>query len=90
METAILNHPNVQDVLVASRPSDRWGQEVVAIVALRENTFASEEELAAEAGLHIARYKLPKAWIFVDVVARLPAGKPDRRWAAQIAATTVA
>lgn len=88
VEGAILNHPDVQDVLVASRPSERWGQEVVAIVALRANASATEAELSAEAGLHIARYKLPKAWIFVDVVSRLPAGKPDRRWAARIATST--
>ena len=88
VEEAILHHPDVQDVLVASRPSERWGQEVVAVVALRANATASKADLSAEAGRHIARFKLPKEWIFVDTVVRLPAGKPDRRWAARVAAST--
>jgi len=34
VETAIASHPAVADVVVSGRPSERWGQEVVAIVAL--------------------------------------------------------
>ena len=30
---------------------------------------------------HLARYKLPKAFVFVDHVVRSPAGKADYRWA---------
>jgi len=29
----------------------------------------------------LARYKLPKAFVFVDRVERTPSGKPDYRWA---------
>src|ERR1700757_3868586 len=36
VETAIASHPAVADVVVAGRPSERWGQEVVAVVALAE------------------------------------------------------
>jgi fatty-acyl-CoA synthase len=38
-----------------------------------------------EASAHIARYKLPKAVVFVDVIQRSPSGKADYRWAAQTA-----
>jgi fatty-acyl-CoA synthase len=34
VESAMLSHPAVRDVVVSGRPSERWGQEVVAIVAL--------------------------------------------------------
>ena len=34
----------------------------------------------------MARYKLPKAWVFVDAIERSPAGKPDYRWAKDVAA----
>ena len=44
--------------------------------------------LLAEARTHIARYKLPKAFVFVDKVVRSPSGKADYRWARQIAAAT--
>ena len=36
VETAIASHPAVADVVVTGRPSERWGQEVVAVVALAE------------------------------------------------------
>ena len=68
-------------MIVAGRPSERWGSEVVAIVQLREGTAASPEELLAVCEQHIARYKLPKAIRFVERVERSPSGKADYRWA---------
>ena len=81
VEAALKQHPAVYDTLVAGRPSERWGQEVVAVVRLREGQRATPEELLAEAGKHIARYKLPKAFVFRDHIERSPSGKPDYRWA---------
>jgi len=49
--------------------------------ALREGVSADEAGLLAEAGKHIARYKLPKAFIFRDAIQRSPSGKADYRWA---------
>jgi 3-oxocholest-4-en-26-oate---CoA ligase len=84
VEHALRHHPAVYDVVVAPRPSDRWGQEVVAIIRLREGIEATDEleaELLDESEKHIARYKLPKAFVFVDEVVRSPSGKADYRWA---------
>jgi len=81
VEQAIISHPAVADVVVAGRPSERWGQEVVAIVQLVEGGAATEEELLAEAGTHVARYKLPKAFVFLPDIVRSPSGKADYRWA---------
>ena len=36
VEQAIAHHPDVYDVVCAGRPSERWGQEVIAVVQLRE------------------------------------------------------
>jgi fatty-acyl-CoA synthase len=81
VETAIASHPAVADVVVSGRPSERWGQEVVAIVALAEGTSVEEQELIDHAADSIARYKLPKAIVFRPVIERSPAGKADYRWA---------
>jgi acyl-CoA synthetase (AMP-forming)/AMP-acid ligase II len=83
VESAIAGHPAVQDVVVCGRPSERWGSEVVAVVSL--NAPATEADLTAHAAGHLARYKLPKAWVFVDEVQRSPSGKADYRWAKEIA-----
>lgn len=81
VEQAIKHHPAVFDAVATGRPSERWGNEVVAIVKLRDGMEASESSLLAEASKHIARYKLPKAFMFLDEIVRSPAGKADYRWA---------
>lgn len=81
VETAIASHPAVADVVVAGRPSERWGQEVVAVVALAPGAEADAGELAAHAAQTLARYKLPKAIVFRPVIERSPSGKADYRWA---------
>lgn len=83
VEQAIIRHPAVADVVVAGRPSERWGEEVVAVVQLGEGASVTGDELIAEASKHIARYKLPKAVRFEKQIVRSPAGKADYRWARQ-------
>jgi fatty-acyl-CoA synthase len=81
VELALKHHPAVYDCVVCGTPSERWGSQVTAIVQLRLGAAASEEELSASANEHISRYKLPKAFVFVDEVVRAPSGKADYRWA---------
>ena len=81
VESAVASHPAVADVVVAGRPSERWGHEVVAIVALVDGATADAQELIEHAAGVIARYKLPKAVVFRPVIERSPAGKADYRWA---------
>ena len=81
VERALAAHPAVRDVVVVGRPSQRWGSEAVAVVQLEAGASATDEELLAEAGRHIARYKVPKAIVRVGLVERSPSGKADYRWA---------
>ena len=81
VEGALKQHTDVYDTVVTGRPSERWGQEVVAIVQLRDGATADRSELIAEAAKHIARYKLPKDFVFRDHIQRSPSGKADYRWA---------
>ena len=81
VEHALKHHPDVYDAVVAGRPSERWGQEVVAIVQLREGAQPTVASLLDECAKHLARYKLPKAFVFRDAIVRSPSGKADYRWA---------
>jgi acyl-CoA synthetase (AMP-forming)/AMP-acid ligase II len=83
VERAIAGHPDVADVVVTGRPSERWGQEVVAVVQLNLGSAPDPESIVTHASEHIARYKLPKEVVFVDRVQRSPSGKADYRWAAE-------
>jgi fatty-acyl-CoA synthase len=81
VEQALKHHPGVYDAVVVGMPHERWGQQVTAIVALRAGERPSKEALHAAASEHIAAYKLPKAFVFVEKVLRSPSGKVDYRWA---------
>ncbi|MET0326061.1 MAG: acyl-CoA synthetase [Ilumatobacteraceae bacterium] len=88
VEQALRAHPGVYDCVVAGRPSERWGNEVVAIVRVREGADVTTADLLDVAAGHIARYKLPKQIVFVDEVVRSPSGKADYRWARGVAASS--
>jgi fatty-acyl-CoA synthase len=87
VEAAIKAHPAIYDCVVAGRPSERWGSEVVAVVRIRQGHEADDAALLTEAERHIARYKLPKAIVRVDHVVRSPSGKADYRWAKTVVST---
>jgi acyl-CoA synthetase (AMP-forming)/AMP-acid ligase II len=85
VEQALAAHPAVADVLVVGRASERWGQELVAVVQAAGRPVERGELLAA-CESRLARYKWPKDVIWVEAVRRSPSGKGDYRWAAAIAA----
>ncbi len=83
VEAAVMTHPAVVDAIVVGRDSEQWGQEVVAVVALRDEV--TDDELIEAAAARLARYKLPKAIVRVDEVVRSPSGKADYAWARAVA-----
>jgi len=86
VEQVLTAHPAVDDVVVAGRPSERWGSEVVAVLAARPGvTPPGDDELRAHCRTALAGYKVPKAFCWVDRVERSPAGKPDYAWARAVA-----
>jgi fatty-acyl-CoA synthase len=81
VEEVLRAHPAIADALVVGRPSERWGEEVVALVALRDGVEVGHEQLHAHFTSQLARFKVPKEFIFVEEVRRLGNGKADYRWA---------
>ena len=71
----------VADALVVGRDSERWGQEIVALVQTRPEVAVDSESLRTACVEQLARFKAPKEFIFVDRVRRLGNGKADYRWA---------
>jgi long-chain acyl-CoA synthetase len=64
VEDAIGSHPAVAQVAVIGIPHDMWGEQVHAVVVLRDGAAASEDELKAHCRESIAGYKVPKSWEF--------------------------
>ena len=85
VEEVLRAHPAVADALVVGRPSERWGEELVALVEVRDGGGAGPEQLDTLCRAQLARFKAPKEFIFVDQVQRLGNGKADYRWAKRLA-----
>lgn len=81
VESALMSHPDVFDVLVIGVPDETLGQRVAAVIELREGAAPSADELREHARTQIAGYKVPRSIWFVPEVQRLATGKADYRWA---------
>jgi acyl-CoA synthetase (AMP-forming)/AMP-acid ligase II len=81
VEEVLRAHPDVVDALVVGRASERWGQEVVALVALRDGAVLAHDLFHVHCTDQLARFKAPKEFILVEEVRRLGNGKADYRWA---------
>ena len=56
----------------------------------RSGVETDEDAIKAEARTHIAPYKLPKLFVYVDRITRSPSGKADYRWAREAAHSAIA
>ena len=79
VEQALAEHPSVLEVGVVGVPSEKWGEEVKAFVALRAGQNATADELIAHARSLIASFKCPKTVEFLDALPRNPSGKILKR-----------
>jgi fatty-acyl-CoA synthase len=90
VEDALKRCDGVQDAVVVGRADERFGQAVVAIVQLAPGSTADPRSLRDQCSAQIARYKAPRAFLFVDRIQRHPSGKADYSWARQRANDAVA
>jgi acyl-CoA synthetase (AMP-forming)/AMP-acid ligase II len=76
VEEVLGAHPDVREVAVVGRPSERWGEEVTAVVVAERSVDGERlREFAAE---QLAPYKVPKRIEFADELPRNAMGKVVR------------
>ncbi len=90
VESALLRHPDIFDAAVTGTPHERWGQQVTALVQLREDADLTEAQVVEHVKSLLANYKAPKRVFFVDQVPRTPVSKVDYKATAETAAALVA
>lgn len=64
VEGAIYSHPAVQECAVIGIPDEHWGEAVHAVVVLRAEKCATEDEIISHCRERIAGYKLPRSVAF--------------------------
>lgn len=79
VENAIFGHPDVADVAVIGAPSERWGEEVVALVVPRPGATPDLAALLGWLDGKLARFKMPKRLVLMDTLPRNAGNKLLRR-----------
>jgi len=75
IEAELLRCPAVRDAAVIGASDQKWGEVGVAFVVPSSSTIPSADELRSFLADKLARYKLPRDFIFVDALPRTAYGK---------------
>ncbi|MCB0163670.1 MAG: AMP-binding protein, partial [Anaerolineae bacterium] len=75
VEAVCREHPAVTEAALIGKPHPQWGEIGVMVVVLQPGQSTTPEELQAFCGQHLARYKIPKEFIFTDSLPYSPYGK---------------
>lgn len=75
VEEVLLRHPAVKEVSVVGLPHARWGEEVVAFVVTEPGAVIGETSLDSLCLEHIARFKRPRSYAFIDQLPKNAYGK---------------
>ncbi len=78
VEEFLLTVPGVSDAYVVGVPSERYGEEVMAWVKLRDGYALTPDALADACRGRIATYKIPRYWKLVDEFPMTVTGKVQK------------
>ncbi|GAA3696092.1 long-chain fatty acid--CoA ligase [Arthrobacter ginkgonis] len=78
VERVLMEYPGVLDVAVVGVDDPDWGESVTAVMCLRDHQEPTIDEVRTFAGLHLARYKIPKNLVLTTAVPRNGSGKLDK------------
>ncbi len=78
VDTVLMDHPAVRQVVTFALPHPKLGEEVAAAVVLREGREIGERELRAFAAERLADFKVPRRIVFLSEIPKGPTGKLQR------------
>jgi fatty-acyl-CoA synthase len=78
VEACLAEHPAVAEAVVVGLPDTRWGEIVVAYIRPSTDATPDVDALVAHCREHLASFKLPRRWSFVDSLPLTASGKIRR------------
>jgi acyl-CoA synthetase (AMP-forming)/AMP-acid ligase II len=78
VDEILMDHPAVAQVVTFGMPHPKLGEEVAAVVVLREGQAATERDLQAFVGTRAADFKVPKKILFMEEIPKGATGKLQR------------
>jgi fatty-acyl-CoA synthase len=78
IEEFLYSVPEIDEVQVFGVPSERYGEQVMAWVRLRDGATLTEGDLTAACRGRIATFKIPRYWKLVDSFPMTVTGKPQK------------
>ncbi len=78
VDEILMDHAAVAQVVCFGIPHPKLGEEVAAVVVLREGQQATERELQAYVSSRAAEFKVPKKILFMDEIPKGATGKLQR------------
>jgi fatty-acyl-CoA synthase len=88
VERVLLEHPDVTECGVIGRPDPRWDEVPIAYVIRRKGRSVDADGLKAHVQLQLARFKVPREFVFVEDLPRTALGKVQHFMLKQIDAKT--
>jgi acyl-CoA synthetase (AMP-forming)/AMP-acid ligase II len=83
IDEVLMDHPAVLQVVTFGIPHDKLGEEIGAVVVLREGMSATERELREFVAGRVADFKVPRKLLFMDEIPKGATGKLQRIGLAQ-------
>jgi oxalate---CoA ligase len=78
VDDVLMDHPAVQQCVTFAMKHDKLGEEVAAVIVLKEGMSCEEQEMKSFAAQKLADFKLPKKIIFMDEIPKGATGKLQR------------
>ena len=75
VEQVLNSHPDILEAATIGLPDEKWGESVTAVIVAKPNVEIDEEALIAYCREHIASYKIPRKFLYEDVLPRNASGK---------------
>lgn len=83
IEDFLHSHPNIESVYVVGVPDAKYGEELCACIRIRRDRSLQASDLIAFCEGHIAHYKIPRYFRFVEDFPMTASGKIQKYLLAQ-------